>query len=96
VVALFPLLLVFCKFFVVIMVMTGFIADVPSPGVMQRPRSPRTAACSRADCSSVVSPNPAPALHHPKRALAASGGRQRLANQRELAFSAPAWAACHS
>jgi len=43
------LLLVFCKFFVVITVVTGFIADMPSPGVMQRPRSPRAAACSRAD-----------------------------------------------
>jgi Ca2+-transporting ATPase len=59
VVALFPLLLLFCKFFVIITVVTGLIADVPSPGVMQRPRSPRAAACSRADCSSVVSPNPA-------------------------------------
>ena len=95
-VALFPLLLVFCKFFVVITVVTGFIADVPSPGMMQRPRSPRAAVCSRADCSSVGSPNPGPALHHPKRALAASGGRQQLADQREPAFSAPAWAACHS
>jgi len=43
------LLLVFCKFFVVITVVTGFIADMASPGVMQRPRSPRAAACSRAD-----------------------------------------------
>jgi hypothetical protein len=58
VVALFPLPLVFCKFFVVVTVVTGFIADVPSLGVMRRPRSPRAAVCSRADCSSVVSPNP--------------------------------------
>jgi Ca2+-transporting ATPase len=30
----------FCKFFVVVTVVIGFIADVPDPGVMQRP--PRT------------------------------------------------------
>jgi P-type Ca2+ transporter type 2C len=36
-VALFPLQLLFCKFFVVITVVIGFIADVPDPGVMQRP-----------------------------------------------------------
>jgi P-type Ca2+ transporter type 2C len=39
-VALFPLQLLFCKFFVVITVVIGFIIDVPDPGVMQRP--PRT------------------------------------------------------
>jgi len=39
-VALFPLQLLFCKFFVVVTVVIGFIADVPDPGVMQRP--PRT------------------------------------------------------
>jgi Ca2+-transporting ATPase len=32
--------LLFCKFFVVVTVVVGFIADVPDPGVMQRP--PRT------------------------------------------------------
>jgi len=36
-VALFPLQLLFCKFFVVITVVIGFIVDVPDPGVMQRP-----------------------------------------------------------
>ena len=42
-VALFPLQLLFCKFFVVITVVIGFIADVPDPGVMQRPpRKPGT------------------------------------------------------
>jgi Ca2+-transporting ATPase len=42
-VALFPMQLLFCKFFVVVMVVIGFIADVPDPGVMQRPpRKPGT------------------------------------------------------
>jgi Ca2+-transporting ATPase len=42
-VALFPMQLLFCKFFVVVMVVVGFIADVPDPGVMQRPpRAPGT------------------------------------------------------
>jgi Ca2+-transporting ATPase len=36
-VALFPLQLLFCKFFVIITVVIGFIADVPDPGVMERP-----------------------------------------------------------
>jgi P-type Ca2+ transporter type 2C len=39
-VALFPLQLLFCKFFVVITVVIGFIIDTPDPSVMQRP--PRT------------------------------------------------------
>jgi P-type Ca2+ transporter type 2C len=42
-VAMFPLQLLFCKFFVVITVVIGFIADVPDPGVMHRPpREPGT------------------------------------------------------
>jgi Ca2+-transporting ATPase len=42
-VALFPMQLLFCKFFVVVAVVVGFIADVPDPGVMQRPpRRPGT------------------------------------------------------
>ncbi|MEU4421455.1 cation-transporting P-type ATPase [Actinoplanes sp. NPDC024001] len=42
-VALFPLQLLFAKFFVVITVVIGFIVDVPDPGVMQRPpRRPGT------------------------------------------------------
>ena len=40
-VALFPMQLLFCKFFVVVTVVIGFIADVPDPSVMQRP--PRVA-----------------------------------------------------
>jgi P-type Ca2+ transporter type 2C len=36
-VALFPLQLLFCKFFVVVAVVVGFIVDVPDPSVMQRP-----------------------------------------------------------
>jgi P-type Ca2+ transporter type 2C len=39
-VALFPLQLLFCKFFVVITVVIGFIIDTPDPSVMERP--PRT------------------------------------------------------
>lgn len=42
-VALFPMQLLFCKFFVVVMVVVGFIVDVPDPSVMQRPpRRPGT------------------------------------------------------
>jgi Ca2+-transporting ATPase len=47
-VALFPLQLLFCKFFVVITVVIGFIVDVPDPGVMQRPpRKPGTKMVTR-------------------------------------------------
>jgi len=42
-VALFPMQLLFCKFFVVVTVVIGFIVDVPDPGVMQQaPRKPGT------------------------------------------------------
>ncbi len=42
-VALFPLMLLFCKFFVVVTVVIGFVVDVPDPSVMQRPpRKPGT------------------------------------------------------
>src|SRR5215467_12007457 len=42
-IALFPLQLLFCKFFVVVMVVVGFIVDVPDPSVMRRPpRKPGT------------------------------------------------------
>ncbi|MGN6380128.1 MAG: cation-translocating P-type ATPase [Gaiellales bacterium] len=42
-VALFPMQLLFCKFFVVVTVVIGFIVDVPDPSVMQRPpRAPGT------------------------------------------------------
>jgi Ca2+-transporting ATPase len=42
-VALFPMQLLFCKFFVVVTVVVGFIVDVPDPSVMQRPpRKPGT------------------------------------------------------
>jgi Ca2+-transporting ATPase len=42
-VAMFPMQLLFCKFFVVVTVVVGFIADVPDPSVMQRPpRKPGT------------------------------------------------------
>ena len=47
-VALFPLQLLFCKFFVVITVVIGFVVDVPDPGVMQRPpRRPGTKIVNR-------------------------------------------------
>ncbi len=47
-VALFPLQLLFAKFFVVITVVIGFIVDVPDPGVMQRPpRTPGTKIVTR-------------------------------------------------
>jgi Ca2+-transporting ATPase len=42
-VALFPMQLLFCKFFVVVTVVIGFMADVPDPSVMERPpRKPGT------------------------------------------------------
>jgi Ca2+-transporting ATPase len=42
-VAMFPMQLLFCKFFVVVSVVVGFIVDVPDPSVMQRPpRAPGT------------------------------------------------------
>jgi P-type Ca2+ transporter type 2C len=42
-VALFPLMLLFCKFFVVVTIVVGLIVDVPDPGVMQMPpRKPGT------------------------------------------------------
>ena len=42
-VALFPMQLLFCKFFVVVTVVVGFIVDVPDPGVMDLPpRRPGT------------------------------------------------------
>jgi P-type Ca2+ transporter type 2C len=47
-VALFPLQLLFAKFFVVITAVIGFIVDVPDPGVMQRPpRKPGTKIVTR-------------------------------------------------
>jgi Ca2+-transporting ATPase len=47
-VALFPMQLLFCKFFVVVTVVIGFIVDVPDPGVMQRPpRKPGTKIVTR-------------------------------------------------
>ncbi len=47
-VALFPMQLLFCKFFVVVTVVIGFIADVPDPSVMQRPpRTPGTKIVTR-------------------------------------------------
>ena len=36
-VALFPMMLLFAKFFVIATVVVGFIVDVPDPGVMNRP-----------------------------------------------------------
>jgi Ca2+-transporting ATPase len=47
-VALFPMQLLFCKFFVVVTVVVGFIVDVPDPSVMQRPpRKPGTKIVNR-------------------------------------------------
>ena len=39
-IALFPMQLLFCKFFVVIMVVVGIIVDVGDPDVMHRPPRP--------------------------------------------------------
>ena len=47
-VALFPMQLLFCKFFIVVTVVIGLIADVPDPGVMERPpRKPGTRIVTR-------------------------------------------------
>jgi Ca2+-transporting ATPase len=39
-IALFPLMLLFCKFFIVVTVVVGLIVDVPDPGVMHMPPRP--------------------------------------------------------
>jgi Ca2+-transporting ATPase len=47
-VALFPMMLLFCKFFIVVTVVIGFVVDVPDPSVMQRPpRRPGTKIVNR-------------------------------------------------
>jgi Ca2+-transporting ATPase len=47
-VALFPMMLLFCKLFVVVTVVIGIIVDVRDPGVMQRPpRKPGTRISNR-------------------------------------------------
>jgi Ca2+-transporting ATPase len=47
-VALFPMQLLFCKFFVVVAVVIGLVVDVPDPSVMQRPpRKPGTRIVTR-------------------------------------------------
>src|SRR5215469_3143131 len=48
-IALFPLMLLFCKFFIVITVVIALIVDVPDPSVMkQPPRTPGTKIVNRA------------------------------------------------
>jgi Ca2+-transporting ATPase len=48
-IALFPMMLLFCKLFVVVTVVIGLVVDVPDPGVMQRPpRTPGTRIVKRA------------------------------------------------
>ena len=48
-VALFPMMLLFCKLFVVVTVVIGIVVDVPDPGVMQRPpREPGSRISTRA------------------------------------------------
>ena len=69
-VALFPMQLLFCKFFVVVTVVIGFIVDVPDPGVMQRP-----AAQAR-------HPDRQPAPDHPVAAQRPGGRRHRAARPR--------------
>jgi len=47
-VAMFPMMLLFCKLFVVVTVVIGFVVDVPDPGVMKRPpRKPGTRIVTR-------------------------------------------------
>ena len=92
-VALFPLQLLFCKFFVVITVVIGFIVDVPDPGVMQRPpRKPGTKIVNRpqiirwfvtgfvlaATALAVLEWGPGQAQHHASIGLNDYGLRHRL------------------
>ena len=51
-VALFPLQLLFCKFFIVITVVIGLIVDVPDPAVMRRP--PRDPAARIVNTAQVI------------------------------------------
>src|SRR4051795_5771585 len=51
-VALFPMQLLFCKFFVVVTVVVGFVVDVPDPSVMSRP--PRTPGSKIVNAPQVV------------------------------------------
>ena len=68
-VALFPLQLLFCKFFVVITVVIGFIVDVPDPGVMQRPpRKPGTKIVTTAADHPLVRHRVRGRRHRPVRA----------------------------
>ena len=47
-VALFPMMLLFCKLFVVVSIVIGFIVDLPDPGVMEvPPRRPGTRIVNR-------------------------------------------------
>ena len=74
-VALFPMQLLFCKFFVVVTVVIGFIADVPDPSVMQRPpRKPGTRIVTRPQ----VDPLAGQRLRHrrPRARRAAVGSRR--------------------
>jgi Ca2+-transporting ATPase len=51
-VAIFPLMLLFAKFFVVATIVVGFITDVPDPGVMDQP--PRTPGATMVNRHSVT------------------------------------------
>jgi len=79
VVALFPLLLVFCKFFVVITVVTGFIADVPQPRRDAAAAQPPRGRLLKSRLQQRRLAEPCPALHHPNepspRPAAASSSR---------------------
>ena len=97
-VALFPMQLLFCKFFVVVTVVIGFIVDVPDPGVMQRPpRKPGTkivnppqvirwvlsGSCGRAHRAARTRPRARQAEHHTRLGFDDDGVRHRRVHRRE-------------
>ena len=97
-VALFPMQLLFCKFFVVVTVVIGFIVDVPDPSVMQRPpRKPGTRIVNppqiirwlvsgfvvAATALAVLELGSRRAEHHPRVRLDDDGVRHRRAQRGE-------------
>ena len=82
-VALFPLQLLFCKFFVVITVVIGFIVDVPDPGVMQRPpRKPGTKIVNTAPDHPLGRQRVRGRRHRPRRARVGARQAEHHASRR--------------
>src|SRR5439155_1132835 len=90
-VALFPLQLLFCKFFVVITVVVGFIVDAPDPGVMQRPpRKPGTNIVTRPGLDRRARPvPPRPRRSRRRQGYSAAASEQGPSHSRRGAESRP-------